>query len=680
MNNNLILTIGVLSGILFPMICGIILSFQGKMQKQRKNLAVVFTGIEFLLWITIILLIKHGDIQVGSRVELPSFGGLGIYFILDGFRLIHVTLASFMWFVAAFFSHSYLKEKRNEGRYYLFLMLTQGALMGVFLSEGMYSVFLFFEMLSFTSFVWVAQNEKKEALKESKIYLAIGVIGGLVMLMGIFILGSSLIVYSEWLIISGVCLTFGFGAKAGIFLLHVWMPGSYTYAEASESALLSGILSKAGIYGIILVAANLAVPTVLAPIYGQILLVFGLLTMLVGGIFAILQIEVKRILAYSSMSQIGFILVGIGMYCLLGEKGGLAAGGTVLHMLNHSLVKLLLFLVAGIFFYQRGTLNINELRGYGRRKPLLHFVTLMSFLGIGGIPLWNGYISKTLLHESILEGIHSGLLSPSFLQGAEKVFLISGGLTLAYMAKIYITIFIEKNHNEELQREYDAQKVEGSLGIKGLLGITAAMLPVLGILPQYVMNLLAGLSGDVFGLSIDLGEIFYFSMDNLKGAFISLAIGVIIYVLIVKVCLTKEKEFINPCPRWFSLYTGVYKPLVYHAFPAIGGVVARAMDSITDGIVVCIRRSVYKDQKLPFELEEGTIVTYGAGKLTDNIVNLYHKCRRKKRKDSVSFVHKYAVKYTELVENNVIIARSLSFGLLMFCLGLCLTLIYVLFW
>lgn len=144
------------------------------------------------------------------------------------------------------------------------------------------------------------------------------------------------------------------------------------------------------------------------------------------------------------MSQIGFILTGCSMQCLLGEENGLAVSGTVLHMVNHSMIKLVLFMAAGCIYMNLHKLDLNEIRGYGRNKPFLMLIFAMGAYGICGIPLWNGYVSKTLLHESIVEYMEMlGRQGANVLpfQVLEWAFLMAGGLTAAYMIKLFAAIF-----------------------------------------------------------------------------------------------------------------------------------------------------------------------------------------------------------------------------------------------
>ena len=179
--------------------------------------------------------------------------------------------------------------------------------------------------------------------------------------------------------------------------------------------------------------------------WGNTLLFLGVVTMLLGGILALLSVNLKRTLACSSMSQIGFILVGISMQTLLGEHSAIAAGGTVLHMVNHSMIKLVLFVCAGIIYMNLHRLNLNDMKGWGRGKPFLTAVFLLGALDICGIPPFGGYISKTLLHESIVE--YASMLSGAsyfVIKCCEYLFMFTGGLTVAYMTKLFVCIFVEK--------------------------------------------------------------------------------------------------------------------------------------------------------------------------------------------------------------------------------------------
>ena len=290
-------------------------------------------------------------------LELPGICGMGLTFTVDGFRAVYGTIAAFMWLMSSVFSVEYFKHYRNKTRYYIFTLITFVATEAIFFSADLYTTFIFFEIMSFASYVWVAQDERKESLRAAATYLAVAVIGGLVMLMGLFLLyyqvGTLEIsklheaCQGKNVYVAAACLFVGFGAKAGAFPLHIWLPKAHPVAPAPASALLSGILTKTGIFGILVITCQILLHD---EKWGAFVLLIGVVTMFVGAVLAVFSIDFKRTLACSSVSQIGFILVGVGMQGLLAEENVLAVRGTFLHMVNHSLFKLVLFMAAGVIY------------------------------------------------------------------------------------------------------------------------------------------------------------------------------------------------------------------------------------------------------------------------------------------------------------------------------------------
>lgn len=350
------------------------------------------------------------------------------------------------WMAASVFCREYMVHVKKRSRFYFFWMMTLGATMGVFLSADLFTTFIFFEVMSFTSFVLVIQTEEYEALKAGETYLAVAVIGGLAALAGLFLLYHQLgtlsldqmgpaaaAVEDRTLLWTGSLLVLvGFGAKAGAFPLHIWLPTAHPAAPAPASAVLSGIIIKTGVYGILVLSTTIFLYD---GAWGLLLAAIGAVTMVLGAVLAVCSIDLKRTLACSSISQIGFILVGTAMMCLLGEHNALAVDGTILHILNHSLIKMVLFPLAGIIHLSTHSFDLNEIRGYGRGKPMLALLMGLPMLSLAGVPALNGYVSKTLLHESIVEYIPLAGEYDLLFSALEVLFLFSGGLTLAYMLK-----------------------------------------------------------------------------------------------------------------------------------------------------------------------------------------------------------------------------------------------------
>lgn len=671
---------------LFPMIAAIIGYIVGRKSKTARDLwADAVVTIEF----GIMLYLIAGKFAGGHDLDFVwnDFCGLGLHLTLDGFRAVYGTVAALMWMMTTVFSREYFAHYHNRNRYYMFMLMTLGATMGVFLSADLYTTFIFFEIMSFTSYVWVVHDEKQEAMRAGQTYLAVAVIGGMVMLMGLFMLYTELntLTLSELLpavkaysgsrqklYLIGSLMVFGFGAKAGMFPLHIWLPKAHPVAPAPSSALLSGILTKSGIFGILAVTCNIFLHDAA---WGYCILILGTITMFGGALLAIFSVDFKRTLACSSMSQIGFILIGVGMQCLLGEENILAVGGTVLHMVNHSVIKLTLFMVAGVIYMNSHKLNLNDIRGFGRKKPLLMFLYLMGALSIGGIPLWSGYISKTLLHESIVEYMEGVIAigSHASFKTIEWIFLISGGMTLAYMTKLFIAVFVEKNADESVQKNYDDKKVY--MNTESIIAITgsAVILPIMGLFPHATMDKLAHLSYDFMHAEVSEHVVHYFSLGNLKGACISIVIGVVIYLGIIRTLLmTKDesgcKVYVDRWPKWLDLENLIYRPVIETLIPIVFGLISAIVCQLTDLVIVFFRKTVHKQYATPFSNPEHNRMAKRLGHWLDYTFP---------KEDGSSYIPKLVRRQNSMELWQRIISNSLSFGLILVCVGLILVVVYL---
>ncbi len=657
--------------VFWPMAGAVISYVIGMVHKKGRDLAVnVVTAVEFLVVGWMLYAVFQGQEAAVSTWE--GFCGMGISLQFDGFRALYGSVAGLMWLATSLFSREYFATHyRNRNRYYFFYLMTLGATMGVFLSADLYTTFIFFEIMSFTSYVWVAHDETKEALKAAETYLAVAVIGGMAMLVGLLLLyhtvGTLVIdqLYTACaaagdktlIIVSGVLMLTGFGAKAGMFPLHIWLPKAHPVAPAPASALLSGILTKSGIFGILVISCNIFRHD---PAWGKLILLLGVITMFWGAFLAIFSVNFKRTLACSSMSQIGFILVGIGMICLLGEENAMAVRGTLLHMMNHSLFKLLLFMVAGVIYMNTHKLNLNDLRGWGKDKPLLKLLYLSGALGIGGIPLFSGYISKTLLHESIVEYgkvLAETGVSAGWVTAVEWIFLLTGGMTLAYMTKLFVAVFVDK---PAVKKQTTKEKKKAAKGIRKpymsrltafTLSAVAVILPVFGILPSFTMDKLADLSVSFFAAE-GAGSVSYFSLNNLKGALISILIGAVLYLLI-RLCLTKKDEagnrvYLDVWPKKLDLEDYGYRPLIGKGLLPILSAVSAVCNGLVDRVTAFSSRTVFSEKSEDYWIEKGMTV---------------QKMRRK-----------------ALTRKEQVLASSLSFGLLLCAAGMVMTLLYLLFW
>lgn len=649
--------------VFFPMLGAILAYMVGKKNKEIRDLLVIgITVIEALVFLLLFLLYR-----TTLTFEWRGFSYAGLYLSMDGFQVLYGLIASFMWMMTAFSAKSYFSHSRNRNRFYFFYLLTLGATIGVFLSGDLFTTFIFFEIMSFASYPWVASSEKKDAMRAAETYLFVAVIGGLVLLMGLFLLydrvgtlridqvaaQSHLIVGDPIRYVIGGCMLFGFGAKAGMFPLHIWLPKAHPVAPSPASALLSGILTKSGVFGILVISTRILLYDEL---WGNIVLLLGVITMFLGALLGVFSNDLKRTLALSSMSQIGYILVGVGMQSLLGTHNALAVRGTILHMVNHSLIKLTLFMISGIVVVKLHKLNLNDIRGFGRDKPVLLVSFVIGALSLMGIPLGGAYVSKTLLHESIVEYIveleehgHSAV----YYQWVEWLFLIAGGLTIAYMLKLFIAIFVEKNvqGGQDWQREKHYMDKKTTFAIAG----SAFVILVLGLFPYVTQDRIATLGqGFLFGTP-PAHAVHYFAFVNIKGALISISIGAVIYLVVVRRLLMSKNEngvrvYVQRWPEWLDLENLVYRPLLLYVLPYIGGLFARIVASSTDVILHRLGETLFRPIQEP-----------------KNGKNKKNKKNRPKEA------------YHSFVNGFEVVASRLSFNLLMFSIGFAITICFLIF-
>lgn len=593
----------------------------------------------------------------------------------DGFRAIYSFICSLMWVATLLFSKQYMKEEQNKNRYFLFNLLTYGATLGVFLSSSLLSIFMFFELMSFCAYVLIVHEQTKEATHAAKVYLIITIISGMILLFGLWMINYELKtlnieeIYTlccnginNKVFIGGICLLIGFGAKAGMFPLHIWLPKAHAVAPSPSSALLSGILTKSGVYGIIICVCNIFISNYT---FAFILLVLALITMCLGSILALFSIQLKRTLACSSMSQIGYILLALAMMIFLNGNSDVAFEGSFLHMVNHSLIKLVLFICAGIMFMNVKKLDLNDLKGYGKKKIGLMICFLIATLSICGMPFFGGYLSKTLIHEALITYINTNEHYILF-KFIEILFLIVGGITIAYMLKLFICIFIEKNDDEELQKKYNSQQKYMNGWTIGALSISMIAL----LISYFFDKVILTLGASFFNFSSNLSFISYYTLDNLKGILISLIIGILIYIIIVRLCLIKNKKYVDIYPKWLNMEDLIYRPIVFsYKNPSSLNVlsysllfVIRGISELFDGVIYFLKKFVFKQSKYKFD----------SSPLTYRLSLILYKY---KKDAQVNYSYKLYEGYIISKEVTDTLNSTFAFDFLMACIGIVVVLI-----
>ncbi len=425
--------------------------------------------------------IMMGPVISGQALEfrLPGLilpGGPG--FRVDGLSLILATTSALIWLAALLASVDYMRPDNRARRYYVCLLLTLTGVLGTFLAADFLTLILFFEMMTLASYFLVVHAGSRQSIRAGTLYLLLSLAGGLILVLGAAVLHHSIGTVSLSARLSTASylaptlLSIGFAVKAGLVPLHVWLPEAHPVAPAPASAVLSGIMIKTGAYGI-LRSLLLLEPGAIAQNLGLLLMLLAGVSMLAGVGMALLQSNAKRMLAYHSVSQMGYVLMGVGAAAYLGAGDPLGFAGGIYHMVNHALFKSALFLAVGAVYIRTGELDMYRLGGLWRHMPLTTFLALIAALGIAGVPGLNGYASKTVLHHAL----HHAAYSAPVLSLVEWAFVITGAGTVCSFIKFMSFVFFGRPRSH-----YRGEPGEGLPTLAGL-GILALFIILLGARP-----------------------------------------------------------------------------------------------------------------------------------------------------------------------------------------------------
>ncbi|MCL6582478.1 MAG: monovalent cation/H+ antiporter subunit D family protein [bacterium] len=374
----------------------------------------------------------------------PQVGFIPLVFSfrVDALGFFVGLIATVVWMLSSFFAIEFMRKKHAQIRYDIFSLLTLIGMLGVVFAADLFTLYVFFELLSVASLVLVIHEQTQEAMRGGVIYIFMGICGGLILLMSILltcsISGSTDIVAAGAglkesrllpLIFWGYIL--GFGVKAGIFPLHFWMPSAYPQTPTCAVALSSGVMIKAGAYGIIrTIYSIIGLDALRGRWLVPILLVAALVSIFVGSAAAINQKDIKKLLGYSSVSQIGYIILGLTLLSPLGLTAG------IVHIFNHAIIKATLFLCAGAIFHQSGKRYLDELKGIGKSMPLITACFTMAALSMIGLPPFNGFISKWFLAAGALDAVKIGSYHLGVGILAVGTLIVSSFMNLIYYGPI----------------------------------------------------------------------------------------------------------------------------------------------------------------------------------------------------------------------------------------------------
>jgi formate hydrogenlyase subunit 3/multisubunit Na+/H+ antiporter MnhD subunit len=466
---------------------------------------------------------------------LPFSGPYSPTFQADILSCVFVLLAAFLWWAVSIYTPEYMKKEGGARSFDISTLLTLSAVLGVFLAGDLFTMLLFFELMTISSYFWVIHRRNEEAIRAGYFYLFFSIFGGLLLALGIvFIttaanglpaLGRGSIPPVEPRIFAWglAAIIAGFGIKAGMVPLHLWLPHAHSVSPTPASALLSGLLIKVGAYGLIrageLAGWGLQWGNTTAWI-GYALTVLGSCTMLLGVIAALLQSDAKRLLAYHSVSQMGYIILGLGICLSLGNAGGLGLIGAIYHVINHALFKAALFLGVGVIYVRTGETNLYNLGGLLRSFPVTAVLVFLAVLGITGAPGLNGYASKTILHHAVTAASETGL---PLMVWAERLFVLVGVGTATSFAKLYYLIFLGRPAKVEIS-ECESRRFHVSMVILAIVMVGIGLLP--GLIPQK----LAASSAQAWGTNAFAAiqdNLSFWNTNDVVSAFVTLGLGAV---------------------------------------------------------------------------------------------------------------------------------------------------------
>lgn len=427
-----------------PLISAFLIPILGKIYKPL--VWIVSTVVSFVLFI----LALYG---IAVTQQLPmivyKMGNwpppLGIVMAFDSFSAFMVLIISIIVFTGSLFSLRYMSNYTGQWKFYTLFMLMTAGMMGICITGDLFNMFVFLEIAAISSYALVAFGVGAEELEASFKYIVMGEIGGLTFLLAIALIYAKtstlnladistslqVIRHTTFFSMTLGMMLFAFSIKAALVPFHSWLPDAYPAAPAPISSLLAGICTKVfGIYTTARIVFNVfGLTRANDPLFFNILIGLGLLSIAFAGLTALNQKDYKRLLAYSSISQVGFIMLGFG----IGNYYGVV--GAILYILAHGLAKALLFLTSGSVVHATGTRDLQKLAGLGERMPTTAWSFRIGALSVIGLPPLVGFFAKLLI---IMGAIKAGFIWLAILA------IVLSVLSLAYLLKIESSVFMKK--------------------------------------------------------------------------------------------------------------------------------------------------------------------------------------------------------------------------------------------
>lgn len=489
----------LLSVLLLPTLAVPLVYLAGK--KSAKAAALVLTAIA-LIDIALILVNVPGVLNNTGNIVKESYNWIPILnssfsLFVDGISASIAIVTLVLIMAASLFSINYMHGKPNLAVYYALLTLLTVGLVGVFITSNLLLFYFFWELMLVPAFfiigTWGYKNSHRTAFQ----FFVFTHLGAVFVLLGIgatYMITNSTNIFDiqtalmtantdvvRWILLS---LTAGFAVKMAIVPVHMWLPDTYSDAPAPMSALLSGVMSSAGAYAILRLSLGMVLPALANTLfYSQFLhglAVFGVISAFFGSLIAIMKTDTKEIVAYSSISHMGYILFGLSLFPV-----AIAINGTILHIITHAVSKGLFFLSAGALMYQLSSRDIRQMGGLAGKIPFTGTSSSIAALSLAGVPPFACFISEFFIFAgafSMIQGSDSFYLWPTILMLIATV--ISLGYSLRFVSKAFMG-----PPKDETNSTDKIVKLPGFMKIS--LAMLAVLVVVFGVWPTFFLNLIS---------------------------------------------------------------------------------------------------------------------------------------------------------------------------------------------
>ena len=518
---------------------------------------------------------------MGQPVELvkfvtPFFGEESLAVDkLSALMLIIIAVASV---ATVLYSKGYVAgylERYSEAHismHYTALVTLVVSMMLVVVSSGGFSFLFAWELMTIASFMLILfEADRQEVRRAALNYLVMMHIVFLFLVVGFVMLynvtGSAnfaaINAYYEHanLLPLFVILFIGFGMKAGLFPMHIWLPEAHPAAPSHVSAIMSGVMIKTGVYGIIRIMQVEELRADMLFTIGLIVLVSGAVTGLWGVILAAMQNDIKRLLAYSSIENVGVILIGLGIAAVGHAAGSPLVGmcgmcGALLHMVNHSLFKSMLFFSAGNIYSKMHTTAMNQMGGLAKHMPITAILMLFATVAICALPPLNGFVSELLIYIGMFNGVSNGYEVLYSVTGIIVLSLIGGIVVLAF-TKLYSVVFLgsPRSHHVAESTEVDSLRIVA-------MSIPAAFILIIGLAPQYVIRPIAHVAEEVTN-SVNTIAVEHFAPTLESLSYVSIAFILVVTLLFFIKRRAQRNRTIAEGPTWGCGFTAVNTRMQY---------------------------------------------------------------------------------------------------------------------